>query len=99
MGYSKNSPAYLVYNPQTGKVSKHRLVKFVKKNRAEQQTQTDSDLEVQKYMREMSNSTDSDDASQSLEGPENNIPDKKKGVKKLSLMTLKNQIKVRLQKK
>ena len=27
VGYSKNSPAYLVYNNQTGKVSQHRLLK------------------------------------------------------------------------
>ena len=50
LGYSKNSPAYLVYNPHTAKVSKHRLVKFVKTNSVEQQTQTDDyETEVQEY--------------------------------------------------
>ena len=51
VGYSKNSPAYLIYNPHTAKVSKHRLVKFIKKNSVEQQTQTDDDYEteVQEY--------------------------------------------------
>lgn len=50
VGYSRNSPAYLVYNPQTRKVSKHRLVKFITKNSAEQQTQTDDgDYELSKY--------------------------------------------------
>lgn len=47
VGYSKNSPAYLVYNRQTRKVTKHRLVKFTKKERSEQTTQTDEDdLEI-----------------------------------------------------
>lgn len=41
VGYSKNSPAYLVYNPHTQRVSKHRLVKFIKKNSTDQQIQTD----------------------------------------------------------
>ena len=41
VGYDKNSPAYLVYYPKNGKVMKHRLVKFMKKNSVEQCTQTD----------------------------------------------------------
>ena len=32
VGHSKSSPAYLIYNPHTEKVSKHRLVKFIKRN-------------------------------------------------------------------
>lgn len=36
VGYSRNSPAYLVYNPDTKMVSKHRLVKFIKRNSQEQ---------------------------------------------------------------
>ena len=40
VGYDKNSPAYLVYHPDTNKVQKHRLVKFVIKTAAEKQTQT-----------------------------------------------------------
>lgn len=51
VGYDKNSPAYMVYYPDSRKVQKHRLVKFVSKTRVEQQTQTDmtpddDDLEV-----------------------------------------------------
>lgn len=41
VGYDKYSPAYLVYYPETNKVQKHRLVKFVSKTAAEKQTQTD----------------------------------------------------------
>lgn len=41
VGYDKNSPAYLVYLPNTNKVQKHRLVKFVSKTVAEKHTQTD----------------------------------------------------------
>ena len=32
VGYDKSSPAYLVYYPETGKVMKHRVVKFVRDN-------------------------------------------------------------------
>ena len=41
MGYDKNSPAYLVYHPDNGKVTKHRLIRFISKDSVEQQTQTD----------------------------------------------------------
>lgn len=41
VGYDKNSPAYLVYYPDTGKVLKNRLVKCVTKGVVEHQTQTD----------------------------------------------------------
>lgn len=44
VGHDKNSPAYLVYHPHTGKVQKHRLVKFVKKMSVERQTQTNEEL-------------------------------------------------------
>lgn len=40
VGYDKYSPAYLVYNPDTNRVLKHRLVKFVSKTAVEKQTQT-----------------------------------------------------------
>lgn len=40
IGYDKNSPAYIVYFPDTKKVQKHRVVKFVAKTGVEQQTQT-----------------------------------------------------------
>lgn len=40
IGYDKNSPAYIVYFPDTKKVQKHRLVRFVTKTGVEQQTQT-----------------------------------------------------------
>ena len=52
IGYDKSSPAYIIYFPESRKVQKHRLVKFVSKICVEQQTQTsivddddDDDLE------------------------------------------------------
>ena len=49
IGYDKSSPAYMIYFPDSKKVQKHRLVKFVSKTCVEQQTQTsiddDDDLE------------------------------------------------------
>lgn len=36
VGYDKNTPAYLVYFPSSGKVQKHRLVKCVTPTAAEQ---------------------------------------------------------------
>ena len=41
IGYDKNSPAYLVYYPDTEKVQKHRLVKFTTKTTNEMGTQTE----------------------------------------------------------
>lgn len=41
VGYDKNSPAYLIYYPDTGKVLKHRLVKFITRCVADHQTQTE----------------------------------------------------------
>ncbi|KAJ8391909.1 hypothetical protein AAFF_G00083800 [Aldrovandia affinis] len=41
VGYDKNSPAYMVYYPDSRKVKKHRLVRFMSKTIGEQQTQTD----------------------------------------------------------
>lgn len=43
VGYHKSSPAYLVYHPDTKKVQKHRLVKFVHKVNVE--TEQNSDRE------------------------------------------------------
>ncbi|XP_068221327.1 uncharacterized protein [Palaemon carinicauda] len=44
VGYDKGSPAYLVYFPETGKVMRHRLVKFVlNKQEKESQTLNESD--------------------------------------------------------
>ncbi|KAL0159683.1 hypothetical protein M9458_043408, partial [Cirrhinus mrigala] len=40
IGYDKNSPAYLVYYPNTGKIQKQRLVKFTAKTTREKETQT-----------------------------------------------------------
>ena len=40
IGYDKNSPAYIIYFPETKRVQKHRVVKFVAKMGVEQQTQT-----------------------------------------------------------
>ncbi|KAG7479129.1 Retrovirus-related Pol poly from transposon TNT 1-94 [Solea senegalensis] len=45
VGYDKYSPAYNVYHPETGKVLKHRLVKFITKNNTDSQTQTDHDMD------------------------------------------------------
>ena len=46
IGYDKNSPAYLVYYPDTKRVQKHRLVKFTTKTTKERETQTsDSHIE------------------------------------------------------
>ena len=44
VGYDKYSPSYNVYYPETGKVLKHRLVKFITKGNAGSQTQTDYDM-------------------------------------------------------
>ncbi len=44
VGYDKNSPAYLVFYPDTGKVLKNRLVKFVTKSTNECDTQTEEDV-------------------------------------------------------
>ncbi|KIC01241.1 hypothetical protein OA88_15095, partial [Flavobacterium sp. JRM] len=40
IGYDKNSPAYLVYYPNTAKVQKHRLVKFTTQTTSEREKQT-----------------------------------------------------------
>ena len=40
IGYDKNSPAYLVYYPDTERIQKHRLVKFTTKTTKERETQT-----------------------------------------------------------
>ena len=51
VGYDKYSPAYNVYYPETGKVLKHRLVKFITEGSTDSQTQTDCDMgeEIQSY--------------------------------------------------
>ena len=41
VGYDENSPAYLVYHPDNGKVMKHRLIRLISKDSVEQQRQTD----------------------------------------------------------
>ena len=79
MGYSKNSPAYLVYNAQTGKISKHRLVKFVRKNSTEKLTQTDEDeLEIQSNNNRKPDSKNSDGVSQSEGNTEDQVLDANK---------------------
>ena len=40
LGYDRGSPAYLVYFPETGKVMKHRVVKFAKPDRCVSGQQT-----------------------------------------------------------
>ena len=39
IGYDKNSSAYIVYFPESGKITRHRLVKFIKNVGVEQSTQ------------------------------------------------------------
>lgn len=74
MGYSKNSRAYLVYNPHTEKVSKQRLVKFIKKGRVEQQTQTDNyDSEIQGCESRKPTDENSIDVSQSENKTDNQM--------------------------
>ena len=45
VGHDTNSPAYLIFYPGSGKVLKHRLVKFISKN-VDQNTQTSFDFIV-----------------------------------------------------
>lgn len=44
VGYDKNSPSYLAYYPDTGRVCNNRLVKFLIKTVKEWQTQTDPEM-------------------------------------------------------
>ena len=46
VGHDVNSPAYLVYFPQSAKVQKHRLVKFALNYTAYQRIQTLDDFEI-----------------------------------------------------
>lgn len=81
VGYSKNSPAYLVYNPHSRRVSKHRLVKFIRKNSIDQQTQTDEyDTEIQGYKTVKPSDEEKVDGPQRENNTENQLPseDKKK---------------------
>lgn len=45
VGYDKTSPAYLIYFPDSEKVQRNRLVKFVSQPGVEQQTQTNVDAD------------------------------------------------------
>ena len=58
IGYDKNSPAYIVYFPDSKKVQRHRLIKFVAKSGAEQQTQTDLTPEDDDFIQHSSRSPD-----------------------------------------
>lgn len=49
LGYDKNSPAYLIYFPKTGKVEKHRLIKILNPATMDQQTQSDQMYEDEVY--------------------------------------------------
>lgn len=57
VGYHKNSPAYLIFYPETGRVLKNRLVKFISKCVNECQTQTDQDRSEYILYRERAEST------------------------------------------
>ena len=78
LGYDKGSPAYLVYFPETGKVMRHRVVKFAKPNRcvSEQQTQTEDMLQDDDNFTHGDNICDStpNDAEQPVEGFSNGDP-------------------------
>ena len=51
VGYDRGSPAYLVYFPETGKVMKHRVVRFLEiVSVKEQEVQTDSPLNDDEFI-------------------------------------------------
>ncbi len=75
VGYDKNSPAYLVYYPDTGKVLKHRLVKFITRCVTEHQTQTDismsdDDSHGDRYVSSHSKQNVADQNSEESNGPQ-----------------------------
>ena len=51
VGHGINSPAYLVYFPQSVKVQKRRVVKFALNHTADQQTQTLDDFDISDLQR------------------------------------------------
>lgn len=63
VGYDKNSPSYLVYYPNTRKVFKHRLVKFITKSGIEKETQTDTETNDFTQRRYASPRASADDAT------------------------------------
>lgn len=76
VGYDKNSPAYLVYYPDTGKVLKHRLVRFVTKCVTEHQTQTDismsdDDFHGERYVSSQSKENVTDQIPEESHKPQN----------------------------
>jgi len=76
VGYDKNSPAYLVYYPDTGKVLKHRLVTFVTKCVTEHQTQTDismsdDDFHEERYVSSQSKEDATDQIPEETHKPKN----------------------------
>ena len=70
LGYDKGSPAYLVYFPETGKVMRHRVVKFAKPNQCvKQQIHTDDVLHDDDFMQGNSKGDSTPtDTSQPTEG-------------------------------
>lgn len=73
VGYDKNSPAYLVYHPDSGKVMKHRLIKVIRKDSAEQQTQTDIPMEDLGLYRKPETEAETNGLSQNQASTENSI--------------------------
>ena len=74
MGYSKNNQAYLEYHTHTEKVSEHRLVKFIRQNRVEQQTPTDEyDSQIQEGEGREPGGGKGADVPQSEDNPENQV--------------------------
>ena len=85
VGFDKDSPAYLVYFSETGKVLKYRVVKFTTKNVSEQETQTEDTSSVDFRMSQDNNgpcnSSDVQNPGPTHEGPyqqteESDEPDK-----------------------
>jgi hypothetical protein len=73
VGFDKDSPAYLVYFSETGKVLKYRVVKFTTKNVSEQETQTEDTSSVDFRMSQDNNgpcnSSDVQNPGPTHEGP------------------------------
>ena len=69
VGYDRDSPAYLVYFPETACVKRHRLVKF-SSIRSEQSTQTIKPNDYVVHPDKPSESTDSTPGTETVDKPE-----------------------------
>lgn len=73
--YDKNSPAYLVYYPATGKVLKHRVAKFITRCVTEHKTLTDISMSNdgshgERYVSSQSKQNIADQASENTHEPQ-----------------------------